>query len=156
MKKSLVLLFPILQIYGLYCPFCDPDILSKQTVISGDKASAILTHKPAVQGHMLIIPNRHVERFEDLSSEELLEMDSLIIQVNSMEQKIFGNEGYLLLQKNGKEAGQSVPHVHIHYYPRKQQESHFWFALRLLFAHWQPALSAEQMETAKEIFRKPE
>ncbi|HSX38616.1 MAG TPA: HIT family protein [Chlamydiales bacterium] len=131
------------------CAFCDPDILSRQIIYHDDQCSAILDYKPAVQGHMLIIPNRHVERFEDLTTKELIAIHSMIGKVNLAEQKIFGATGYLLMQKNGKEAGQSVPHVHFHYFPRNIHQSQLWLALWIFIAHWQKPLSLEKMEDLK-------
>ena len=138
---------------GENCPFCDSSVLSRQTVFQGDGCVALLNYKPAVKGHMLVIPERHIERFEDLTKEEMSEIHSLIAKVDRAERKALGSTGYLLLQKNGAEAGQSVPHVHFHYFPRSKKESKIWLIVRMLAAHWLPPLSEQEIQDQKLRFQ---
>jgi len=122
------------------CAFCNEKVLEKQSVFQGKNCQILATNKPVVAGHLLVIAKRHVERFEDLKEEEMVEMLALIRKINSV-----AHTGYLILQKNGKEAGQSVPHVHIHYIPREQGDSGLWLAFRLLTRHWFKPVHAEEM-----------
>ena len=138
------------------CAFCSKEVLGSQTIFQGDSASAMLTHKPAVPGHVLIIPSRHVERFDQLTAQELVEMGDMIRKVNAASKKIYGNTGYLLLQKNGKEAGQSVPHVHFHYLPRKVGDSHLLFTLRFFASPWLKPLDDSQMRSEVLKYRIPQ
>lgn len=105
------------------CPFCNPEILQRQTFYEKNNILALYTHKPITQSHFLIIPKRHVERYEDLTAKEILEIHSVIQKVHAAASESFGTSSYLLLQKNGKEVGQSVPHLHFHYIARKQNDS---------------------------------
>ena len=73
--------------------------------------------QPQAPVHLLIIPKRHVERFEELRADELAAMMELIKKVDGAAKKVYGTTGSVILQKNGAEAGQSVPHVHFHYIP---------------------------------------
>ena len=130
---------------GLPCPFCQPDVIDKQAFYRGIEVLGIATHKPAVEGHVLIIPERHVVRFEDLTPSEFSEMGEAIKKVNEAVRRLCGTTGYLLLQKNGGEAGQSVPHVHFHYIPCSKGASKALLALKILLAPWSKPLSAEQM-----------
>lgn len=106
---------------GLFkdCAFCDPKVLANQAFYEDDLVLALYTYKPIVPGHCLIIPKRHVERFEMLTDEEACQICRVIKKVNLAAMKVYGTSAYLLLQKNGWEVGQSVPHVHFHYIPRK-------------------------------------
>lgn len=99
------------------CAFCNPAILERQMVYRGESGSILLTHKPARDGHLLVIPHRHVERFQDLTVEEMAEMMDLVRKVYPAYGKLFGCDDYFLLQKNGATAGQTVPHVHFHVIP---------------------------------------
>ena len=112
------------------CPFCDLQILQTQNVYRGEFASVLLTHKPAVEGHLLIIPNRHMEMFDELTSEELQEIATLVQKVHRMYQTLYRTSDYLILQKNGALAGQSVPHVHFHLLPRTVNIGTLQFAAR--------------------------
>lgn len=129
------------------CAFCDESVLKLNTFYEGKAASALLTHKPACQGHVLVLPKRHVVRFEDLTDSEMSEIKEIVRKVDQMSQKIYGSSGYLLLEKNGREAGQSVPHVHFHYLPRNSDQSGLWLVVQILLAPILKPLSLEEMET---------
>ncbi|MDE3046492.1 MAG: HIT family protein [Verrucomicrobiota bacterium] len=130
---------------GEGCAFCKPHILNEQSLYIGPLASVLVTHKPVVPGHFLVIPNRHVATFEDLTSDELAEMGELI-------KKIYHTQPgeYLLLQKNGASAGQTVPHVHIHYLPRRPGMGHVHFCARLLLQSQLKPLSEKELEKVVE------
>jgi diadenosine tetraphosphate (Ap4A) HIT family hydrolase len=102
-----------------YCAFCDPKVIEAQKFYEDDSIVALYTHKPVVPGHCLIIPKRHAERFEQLTDQEAASISSVIKKVDQAAVKVFNRASYLLLQKNGAEAGQTVPHVHFHYFPRQ-------------------------------------
>ncbi len=127
------------------CAFCDPKVLERQTFYTGKGAFGILTYKPAVSGHVLIIPERHVERFEDLTSEELEAIGDAIQKVDAVARKKFGHSDYLLIQKNGKGAGQSVPHVHFHYVPASR-----FLAAKFILAPWLKPLGEMELMCLKE------
>jgi diadenosine tetraphosphate (Ap4A) HIT family hydrolase len=62
-------------------------------------------------------------------------------------QKVFGTSSYLLLQKNGYEVGQTVPHVHFHYIPRKAGDSStLVFLFKMFLANAKSPISPEEME----------
>jgi histidine triad (HIT) family protein len=116
------------------CPYCDPHIYQKQLVFQGNSASIIVTHKPAVLGHLLIIPNRHVQQFDQLTQEEIAEMGDLVKRVHQLYSKRFQTSQYLLIQKNGYLAGQSIPHVHVHIMPRTQEMGMISFLARFFIS----------------------
>ena len=129
------------------CAFCNPDVLNRQTFYQDELCSALYTHKPILSGHCLIIPKRHVERFEELSKEEELQLAEVIKKVHQAAMQVFGNTGYLLLQKNGAEAGQSVPHVHFHYIPCKAQKgSILLFFLKMFLALLKGPINSTEMQ----------
>lgn len=132
---------------GIYCPFCDPKVLEGQSFYEDDLAIALYTHRPIYPGHCLIIPKRHVLRFEELTEAEASQMMQLIKKVDVAAQKVFGTSAYLLLQKNGYEAGQSVPHVHFHYIPRKAgDDSPLALLWHMYIANIKKPISAEKMQ----------
>ncbi len=125
------------------CPFCDREVLERQVFYRGHGALGVLTHKPAVPGHVLIIPERHVERFEELTPEDLAALQETVKKVDAAVRKKYGNTDYLLLQKNGRMAGQTVPHVHFHYLPASR-----FLALRYLVSPWFKPMSLEELRQA--------
>lgn len=132
------------------CPFCKPSIVEGQSFYEGTEIHALVNFKPQLQGHSLIIPKRHVERLEELSASELLEMHAFIRRLSAAFHVAYEAPDFFLALQNGKKAGQTVPHVHFHVIPRK--ESNVWTKLRLWLHYmmaWTsvyPPLSQEQMD----------
>lgn len=127
------------------CAFCRQEVLNAQVFYRKDGAIGLLTYKPAVPGHVLIIPERHVERFEDLTAEELVALGDAIKKIDGAVRSAFGNTDYLLIQKNGRGAGQTVPHVHFHYLPAAK-----FLAARFLFSPWLKPLKEEELKLLRE------
>ncbi len=131
------------------CAFCSQAVLDKQTFYETPLARALYTHKPTFPGHCLIIPKRHVEVFDELSTEEMVDMFEVIKEVDCTVKEHFGTKAYLLLQKNGIECGQSVPHVHFHYIPRKEGDASILkFIARLFYFSWRPPIEDEELAAA--------
>ncbi len=130
-----------------YCAFCNQDVVDRQKFYEDDLIMALYTHKPILPGHCLIIPKRHAERFELLTDEEIMQTGSVIKKVNRVALNLFHTPSYLILQKNGIEAGQTVPHVHFHYIPRqKGDDSVLKFFAKMYIANAQPPLSTIKMQ----------
>lgn len=131
-----------------YCAFDDPQVLERQKFYQDDLVLALYTHRPVFPGHCLVIPKRHVERFEGLTEAEVTRIAQVIKRVDQAVRKVYGNTDYLLLQKNGAQAGQSVPHVHFHYIPRKT--GFFSFFFNMYWSTLGEPISKEEMRTAVE------
>ena len=136
------------------CAFCDPTVLNNQKFYEDDLVLALYTHKPILPGHCLIVPKRHVERFEMLTDAEITHIGRVIKKVNQAVMKVFGTSSYLLLQKNGREVGQSIPHVHFHYVPRKAgDDSTIQFIVKMYIANAKQPISQEEMHEVVEKLR---
>ncbi|MBS0626273.1 MAG: HIT family protein [Verrucomicrobia bacterium] len=133
------------------CPFCNEKLLQIQEFAREGEALAILTHKPAVPGHVLIIPARHVERFEELSAQEILAIGEMIKRVDRAVRQLYGTTGYDLLEKNGREAGQTVTHVHFHYLPRSEKMGEVGFLSRFFLRPLLKPLTEEEMKELNEL-----
>lgn len=130
-----------------HCAFCNPAVLNNQKFYEDGLILALYTHKPVLPGHCLIISKRHVERFEMLTDDEITQIGRVVKKVNQAVEKVFGTSSYLLLQKNGLEVGQSVPHVHFHYIPRKKGDhSTLKFLAKMYITNLQKPLSAAEMQ----------
>lgn len=137
-----------------YCAFCDPTVLKNQTFYEDDLVLALYTHKPILPGHCLIVSKRHVERFEMLTDAEITQIGRVIKKVNQAVEKVFETSSYLLLQKNGLEVGQSVPHVHFHYIPRKAgDDSTIQFIVKMYIANAKQPISKDEMHETVEKLR---
>ena len=102
------------------CPLC--------AVVRGDGpahrvaesplALAFLDAHPAADGHTLVVPRRHVESFSALAPEEGAEVVALASRVAGALRAGFA-PGVMLHLAEGWEAGQDVPHTHLHVIPRR-------------------------------------
>lgn len=129
------------------CAFCTQTIVDAQKFYEDDLVLALYTHKPLFPGHCLIIPKRHVERFEMLSDAEAAQMMHVIKRINTAVTQVFGTSAYLLLQKNGYEVGQTVPHVHFHYIPRLEGDSsQLKFFIRMIWINANKPISSSEMQ----------
>ena len=75
---------------------------------------------PVTEGHTLIIPKRHVPSFFELTSEE---QASFLEMLHAQKQKLASMDetitGFNVGINDGKDAGQTVMHCHIHLIPRR-------------------------------------
>ena len=80
---------------------------------------------PYNPGHLMIVPNRHVQRFSDLTKEELIHLSRTIQGVQLLIDELYAPKGYNIGINQGKEAGASIEHLHIHLVPRFGSELGF-------------------------------
>ena len=76
---------------------------------------------PLAKGHVLVIPKNHHQKIQDMSKEENIDLFTLVHQMISKVDSITGST--LVAIHNGKDAGQEVPHVHVHLVPRTRTDS---------------------------------
>lgn len=101
-----------------FCPFCNEEIVHYQGFYESKNVMALFQCRPVLEGHSLIIPKRHVERFEDLTPQELIEIGECIRKVHLAFKDVYHKDDYILVLQNGKNGGQTVPHAHFHMIPR--------------------------------------
>lgn len=73
--------------------------------------------RPLVPGHVLIIPKRVVERNQDLRQNESLDLWRSVREVQQIMQRAHQGDGFNVAIQDGKAAGQTVPHIHVHVLP---------------------------------------
>lgn len=77
---------------------------------------------PILPGHILVCPRRIVETMEELSNNELHGLFSLVADVKAALVNEFGATGFNTAWNEGRVAGQTVPHLHIHIIPRSPKD----------------------------------
>jgi diadenosine tetraphosphate (Ap4A) HIT family hydrolase len=100
------------------CPFCAPDLPS--TVSSSAHAAAIPDAYPVTEGHLLVIPRRHVESVFDLDEAEQADLWSLVARVRDELRRRPGVVACTVGVNDGPAAGQIVRHAHVHVIPRRE------------------------------------
>jgi len=73
---------------------------------------------PYNPGHLMIVPNRHIIKYLDLSKQELIHISRTIQGLQMLLDNIYNPKGYNIGINQGKIAGGSIDHLHIHLVPR--------------------------------------
>jgi len=107
----------------MICPYCELPEIKNREIIRNKLAWAFPTNIPIVPGHILICPIRCVAKLEDLTPKEVEAIFDLYKKLKPALVKLFEAEGFNYAWNEGKLAGQSVPHFHLHMLPRKSEDS---------------------------------
>ena len=78
--------------------------------------------KPLLPGHVLISPLRITPRLSDLTYAEVTDLFLTVQRVGRMIERVYGASSLNIAIQDGADAGQSVPHLHTHIIPRKEQD----------------------------------
>jgi histidine triad (HIT) family protein len=79
---------------------------------------AFMDVMPQAEGHTLVIPKWAAENLFDLPQESLVATILTTQRVARAVKKAFDAPGIMIAQLNGRDAGQSVFHIHFHIVPR--------------------------------------
>lgn len=96
------------------CVFCSGIDVAAESKLS----FAIYDKFPVNEGHMLIIPKRHVSSYFDLNNLEKQDLYELMEKMKKYLDKTLSPDGYNIGINVGEAAGQTVMHVHMHLIPR--------------------------------------
>ncbi len=106
------------------CTFCEiiNGKLNARKIYETKYSLAFLDASPLKEGHTLIISKAHKRKVQELNKEENNDIFSTLhFLVNHIE-KIAESNSTLIAIHNGKEAGQEIPHIHIHIVPIKKSD----------------------------------
>ena len=104
------------------CIFCE--IINGKTktrkIYETEYSIALLDAFPLKEGHILIISKAHKTKVQELNKEENNDIFSTLHFLTNHIEKTVESNSTLIAIHNGKEAGQEIPHVHIHVIPIKE------------------------------------
>ena len=101
------------------CLFCR--VNAKQLVSEDEFCYAAKDSFPVTEFHTLIIPKRHVASYFDLSLSEVSALHEMLVEMKrTIEAKDDSVTGFNIGVNAGKDAGQSIIHVHVHLIPRRK------------------------------------
>lgn len=106
----------------IFCKIANGEIPSA-TLYENDEFRVILDLGPANKGHALILPKAHYENLYALPDELAGHAMILAKKVTTKMKEILGCDGYNIVQNNGKAAGQTVFHFHMHLIPRMEGDN---------------------------------
>jgi len=100
------------------CAFCN---LEQSAKIANSLAFSFEDKYPVTKYHTLVCPRRHVDSFFELGSSEQKSILNLLEELkNKIKEKDKSVLGFNVGINDGKEAGQTVFHCHIHLIPRRK------------------------------------
>ena len=104
----------------LFCKIINKQIPAK-TVYEDEKVLVFLDINPVSDGHLLIIPKKHVKNVLELPKDLAADMVEIIqTKIYPLLKDKLQIDGMTVIQNN--EYGQEVPHYHIHIIPRYQED----------------------------------
>lgn len=113
------------------CVFChiykNPEEDKKLGVLFRDENCYIVMNKyPYSPGHIMIIPNIHTDKIEELDDKVWIEMSLRVKQATKMLKEVLNAEGVNIGMNLSKAAGAGIAeHVHYHVLPRWLGDTNF-------------------------------
>ena len=109
------------------CIFCSAlTENSEQILFIGKHLFIILNKFPYNNGHLMLVPKRHISTLAQLGDEELSELASLMRSVEIVINESYKPNGINVGINVGRSAGAGVPdHIHIHFVPRWDGDTNF-------------------------------
>ena len=101
----------------IFCKIAAGEIPSS-TIYEDSDVRVILDLGPASRGHALILPKEHYDDVCSLDEKLAGKLLPLAARIGQAMKKSLGCTGFNLVQNNGKSAGQTVFHFHMHIIPR--------------------------------------
>jgi ATP adenylyltransferase len=110
------------------CVFCDAIEGGDEPLVAwvGRRAFIILNKFPYNNGHLMIVPTRHVARLSELDAEELQEIMTLSQAAEQALGAVYAPHGFNLGMNLGRSAGAGIAdHLHMHVVPRWDGDTSF-------------------------------
>lgn len=83
-------------------------------VFEDDDVLAFHDVNPQAPVHVLIVPKRVIARLADAKESDEALLGKLLLAARKVAEKLGLTSGYRVVINNGPDAGESVPHLHVH------------------------------------------
>ena len=111
------------------CVFCEEvegSTPSPLTLHRGDRCFVILNKYPYSNGHLMVVPRRHIGRLSETAPDELTELMALTRTAEMALTEAYAPHGLNVGMNLGRPAGAGVVgHLHIHVVPRWNGDTNF-------------------------------
>lgn len=132
------------------CSFCFGSAL-EQIVYSTEHFLVLVDYAPRVKGHLLVVPKRHIVKAHGLTDAEWKELGEVLRTSVEVFSRTLETDQYILVEKNGPAAFQTVPHVHFHLLPIQDSNNLSWADI---FDQVPASLTRSDLLKEIQIFRK--
>lgn len=104
----------------------EADDRKNQIVLRTPRSVVLLNRYPYNNGHLLVAPLGHVGRLDQLSADELLEINETVRRMVAVLERLMRPDGFNIGVNLGRAAGAGLPgHVHWHIVPRWDGDTNF-------------------------------
>ena len=97
----------------LFCKFVSGEIPVNK-VYEDDKMIIIRDINPQAKNHFLAIPKTHFKLLSEMTEDDAERLKRILKKIPTLEKELELTNGYRLVINQGDDAGQTVPHLHIH------------------------------------------
>ncbi len=109
------------------CVFCDHDLVQKyHEIYEEDGVYMTVPAYAYVDGHILVIPRRHVRSVKELTPTEWEAMRKMFYLAKKLIRDTHGVKGMQIIQKDGVVAQSTVEHIHFHCIPFDRPDLSSW------------------------------
>jgi histidine triad (HIT) family protein len=128
------------------CIFCKiiAGKIPSRLIMQNEKAIALLDAFPLSVGHSLVIPKSHYAKVQQMGKQDAMAVFERVWELVGAVETGSEVTASTIAIHNGSEAGQEVPHVHVHIVPRKRGDGagaiHSMFKVK-------PKLSSQEMDS---------
>ena len=110
----------------VFCAAARPPEPASLVVFGGARAYVILNRYPYNNGHLMVVPERHVPSLAGLEPDELLEVAWLTQQAEVVLREAYAPHGINIGVNLGTPAGAGIlDHLHVHLVPRWDGDTNF-------------------------------
>ena len=101
----------------IFCKIISGEIPSA-VIYEDDEFKAILDRFPANQGHVLILPKKHIKNIFEMDEETAGNLFKLAVKISKQMKETLNLTDMNVIQNNGENSGQTIFHFHLHLIPR--------------------------------------
>jgi ATP adenylyltransferase len=110
----------------IFCPWAEEDLAERLVLFSGRLTRIMMNKYPYINGHLLVSPLRHVSGLEDLTHEELLDLQLKVRGAMKILKEAMRPDGFNVGLNVGIVAGAGVEaHLHWHIVPRWNGDTNY-------------------------------
>ena len=109
----------------IFCKIVAGEIPSAK-VYEDAEVLAFMDIGPIIKGHTLVIPKQHFDPLTATPEPVLAKLMAVVKKIAAAQMNGLKADGVNVMQTNGAEAGQVVPHIHFHVIQRYTTDGHRW------------------------------
>lgn len=115
----------------IFCQIANGEIPCYK-IYEDDEVLAFLDISQVTRGHTLVISKKHYDNFLSTPKALIHQTMDVAQRIGQVQISMFGAKGVNVLTNCYKEAGQSIPHFHIHVIPRYGQDDRLVIEMKSL------------------------